>query len=81
MNRLEALAQLPDQAMNANGGIDFTANKTPLEVRNAGEGIKFKMDRAMLQQLRDAPDFRPVIISIRPMGDLRSFLLNTSPTY
>ena len=23
------------------GGIDFTANKTPLKIKNAGEGIKF----------------------------------------
>jgi hypothetical protein len=55
------------------GGIDF-AKKTPLEVQNAGEGIKFQMDPAMLQQLQNAPGFVPVIISIQPMTDLKEFL-------
>ena len=46
------------------GGIDFTANKTPLEIKNAGEGIKFHIDPAILQQLQNAPGFVPVIISV-----------------
>ena len=64
-----------DHAMaGENGGIDLTADKTPLEVRNSGEGIKFNIDPAMLEQLQNAPGFVPVIINIRPMTDLRQFL-------
>jgi hypothetical protein len=56
------------------GGIDFTANKTPLEIQNAGEGIEFHLDPAMLRQLQNAPGFVPVIISIQPLNNLREFL-------
>ena len=56
------------------GGVDFTANKTPLEIQNAGEGIKFNIDPAMLKQLQDAPGFMPVIISIQPLKSLPEFL-------
>ena len=56
------------------GGIDFTTNRTPLEVQNAGEGIKFHIDPAMLQQLQNAPGFVPVIINIQPMTNLTEFL-------
>ena len=72
------------------GGIDLTADKTPLEVKmdsrwslppnasvgggNDKEGIKFNIDPAMLQQLQNAPGFVPVIINIQPMTDLRMFL-------
>ena len=37
-------------------------------------GIKFHLDSAMLAQLQNAPGFVPVIISIRPMLDLKMFL-------
>jgi len=56
------------------GGIDFTANKTPLEIQHSGEGIKFHINPAMLAQLQNAPGFVPVIISIQPMINLRQFL-------
>jgi len=63
------------------GGIDLTADKTPLEVKmdsrlrgNDREGIKFNLDHAMLEQLQNAPGFVPVIINIQPMTDLRVFL-------
>ena len=56
------------------GGIDFTANKTPLEIKNTGDGIKFRIDPAMLQQFEDTPGFIPVIINIEPVIDLRRFL-------
>ncbi len=62
------------KALTNKGGIDFTATKTPLEVHNAGEGIKFQLDPAMLQQLQNAPGFVPVIINIEPMINLREFL-------
>ena len=66
-----------DQAQMAKkptGGIDFTANKTPLEIQNGGEGIKFHLDPDMLKQLQNAPGFVPVIISVEPLKDLPGFL-------
>ncbi len=61
------------------GGIDLTSDKA-LQVQDSGEAIKFNIDPAMLQQLRNAPGFVPVIINIQPMTDLRVFLgLNSEP--
>ena len=56
------------------GGIDFTAPKTPLEIQNAGEGIKFHIDPAQLAQLQNTPGFVPIIINIQPLTHLRKFL-------
>ncbi len=56
------------------GGIDFVLKKTLLEVQNAGDAIKFRIDPARLEQLRNAPGFSPIIINIQPMTDLRLFL-------
>ena len=57
------------------GGIDLTANKTPLEIQNAGNsGVQIKVSPAILQQLQNASGFTPVIINIQPMTDLRLFL-------
>ena len=63
-----------DQAIGTKGGIDLTAGKTPLEIQNSGSGIKFHMDPAMLQRLKDVPGFVPVIISVKPLVDLPGFL-------
>jgi len=64
-----------DQAqISANGGIDFTANKMPLEIQNAGAGIKVHLNAAMLHQLQNAPGFVPIIINVKPLTDLKSFL-------
>jgi diguanylate cyclase (GGDEF)-like protein len=64
-----------NKAMISNtGGIDLTAGKTPLEIQNSGEGIKFHLDPAQLAALRNAPGFTPVIISVQPMTDLKRFL-------
>jgi hypothetical protein len=56
------------------GGIDFTANRTPLEIRNGGGEIKFHLDPAMIRQLQNAPGFVPEIINIQPLKDLPGFL-------
>jgi len=56
------------------GGIDLTPANMHLQTQNAGEGIKFHMDSAMLKQLQNAPGFVPVIINIKPITDLRQFL-------
>ncbi len=61
------------QYADEKGGIDLTSDKA-LSVQNSGEGIKFHIDSAMLEQLRNAPGFVPVIISVEPMNDLRQFL-------
>ena len=63
----------PDKSMSSTGGIDLTSDKA-LSVQNNGESIKFHIDPAQLEQLRNAPGFVPVIISIQPMADLRQFL-------
>jgi tetratricopeptide (TPR) repeat protein len=64
-----------------NGGIDLIPANKVLQTRNAGEGIKFHLDSAMLKQLQNTPGFVPVIINIQPMNNLRAFLgLNDSPT-
>ena len=69
----------PDNAMK--GGIDLTPANMHLQTQNAGEGIKFYLDPAMLQQLQNAPGFVPVIISIQPLKSLPEFLgLNQSQT-
>ena len=64
------------------GGIDLTAGKIPLKIRTGASqdafgddsSIQFHFDPAMLQQLRDAPGFVPVIIDIQPINDLKGFL-------
>ncbi len=62
-----------DGAMAVKGGIDLTSDKA-LSVQNNGQGIKFHLDPAMLQQLQNAPGFVPVIINIQPLTNLRQFL-------
>ena len=59
---------------NGPGGIDLTPANKVLQSQNAGEGIKFHLDPAMLEQLRNAPGFVPVIINIQPLKNLREFL-------
>ena len=56
------------------GGVDLTPANMNLEIHNAGKGIKFHMNSAMLARLRNAPGFVPVIINIQPLVDLKSFL-------
>jgi len=76
----------PNQAMSGEkgdkavirGGIDFTANRTSVEIQHTGEGIKFHLNPTQLAQLQNTTGFIPVIINIQPMTDVRTFLgLNT----
>ena len=69
--------------LNRPGGIDFQSDKfkNVLQVQNNGDQIRFHIDRAMLQQLQNAPGFKPTIIKMQslPAGqagvaDLRMFL-------
>jgi len=59
--------------INDTGGIDFTSGKI-LSGHNVGNEIKFHLDPAMLEQLRNAPGFVPVIISVQPLKNLQEFL-------
>jgi len=63
-----------DSAMLEKGGIDLTPANMHLQTQNAGEGIRFHLDPAMLAQLRNAPGFVPVIINIQPLKSLQQFL-------
>jgi len=84
---LEKYKKVEDKAMKVQkGGIDFTANKVPLQIKTGSPtkafgddsvvngGIKFHLDAAQLAQLENATGFVPVIISVRPLTDLRAFL-------
>jgi hypothetical protein len=44
-------------SLNDKGGIDFNADKLNLQIQNAGEGIKFHLPPAMLEQLRNSAGF------------------------
>lgn len=57
-----------------NGGIDLAHANTYLQTKNAGQGIKFHLDPAMLAQLQKASGFTPVIINIQPLNSLPAFL-------
>jgi len=69
-----------DQAMimAKPGGIDFNSDKINLQIQNNVGGIKFHIDPAMLEQLKNTPGFVPVIINIQPMRDLKGFLEGVS---
>jgi len=74
--------------MGEKGGIDLTPAHMNLQTKmdsrfrgndkegngNDREGITFHLDPAQLAQLRNAPGFVPVIISVWPLSDLRQFL-------
>ena len=76
----EVLAEWGNAAMLNNvGGIDFSSERMNLEVKLASsnlenKGIKFHLDPDLLQQLRNASGFVPVIINIQPITNLRQFL-------
>lgn len=64
----------PAQSSFKRGGIDLTAGKTPLQILNAGQGIHFSLDPAMLARLQGAQGFEPVVVTIKPLEDLQKFL-------
>jgi len=74
----EMVAQTASAAMSVEssktGGIDLSNANRDLQTQDAGEGIEFHLDPAMLAQLQNAPGVVPVIINIQPLIDLRSFL-------
>jgi len=60
-----------DSAITNTGGIDFNSDKMNLNIQNGGNGIKFSIDPAQLEQIRNASGFTPVIINFQPMTDLQ----------
>jgi len=61
-------------AVPGNGGIDLTPARLHVETRDEGMSIRFHMDPAMLAHYQNAAGFEPVVRSIEPLGDLKSFL-------
>ena len=49
------------------GGIDLTREKMEMSVEGSTRDINFKFDSAMIQKLKNASGFTPVIVDIRPM--------------
>ena len=66
--------KISDKAMNAPGGIDLTSANMHLQTQNNNGEIKFHMDPAMLEQLKSATGFVPVIINVRPLSSVATFL-------
>ncbi len=55
------------------GGIDLTSDKA-LTVQNNGQGIKFHIDPAQLQAVKNAPGFTIDSITIHPLKSVFNFL-------
>ncbi len=67
----------PNKAQSNLGGIDLKSDRLNLELQNQGGAIAFKVTPEMLAQLRDAAGFEPVVLDMKPVGDvggLKSFL-------
>ncbi|MBF0479215.1 MAG: hypothetical protein HQL26_06995 [Candidatus Omnitrophica bacterium] len=56
------------------GGIDLNPVDKTLQIQSNGDVIKFNIDPAMLEQLKNASGFSPIIINITPLKDLKMFL-------
>jgi len=71
-------------ADNSIGGIDLTPSKLNLQTKVMNDtgmlvggdkvGIKFHLTPHMLQELKDAPGFTPMIINMHPLRDVKTFL-------
>jgi hypothetical protein len=61
------------------GGIDLTAQRFNLDIRNQGGDFKFDIDPAKWQDVT-IDGFNPVIINITPVADLPVFLSRTQHT-
>ncbi len=80
MEQSSGNAQTSKGYETAKGGIDFNSDKMNLQTLSEGKEIEFTMNPAILEQLKNAPGFTPVIIDIQPMTDLKIFLeLANSP--
>jgi len=60
-------------APDKTGGIDLKSDKINLQVQQ-GETVDFKVNRAMMAQLQDAPGFIPLVTKVQIGANLDSFL-------
>ena len=67
-------AMISHQMADREGGIDFRPGMMDLQEQNNVNMIKFHVDQAMLQQLKDATGLVPLITNIRMMDDIKTFL-------
>ena len=63
-----------DRGMLKKGGIDLTTDRMNLDIRASKEGIKFTFDPALMEQLKNASGFTPVVVTCEPQKDIRGFL-------
>ena len=72
----EAAQPQQDRAMTIEkkGGIDLTPANMNLQIESSGSLIKFHVDAAMFNELRNAPGFVPVINSFHPLTDMTILL-------
>jgi len=65
-----------DYAMTSRntGGIDLSSADASLQLQNAGQGIKFQFNPALLKELQNVPGFIPEIINIQPIRSLKIYL-------
>ena len=54
--------------------IDLTEANIGLQTQNSGNEIKLHMDQAIMEELKNARGFVPVIINIQPLKNLAEFL-------
>ena len=70
---------MPDEAMSGPGGIDLSADLVGLQVRHHDEdSAQLSFAPAAFQQLQHAAGLEPVIISVKPVTDLKGFFAGTS---
>ncbi|MBF0331663.1 MAG: hypothetical protein HQL17_06970 [Candidatus Omnitrophica bacterium] len=66
---------LSDKAMQAPGGIDLNPAAMGLDIKSSsGAGISFNIDPGLLEKLKLADGFVPVIINVQPLINLNKFL-------
>ncbi len=74
LSKTNARSAMATPALKDTGGIDLTKTNMYLQTKDENGKISFHLDPAMMEALKNAPGFVPVIISIEPMKDLELFL-------
>ncbi len=74
--RWDETARVPqvDAAMTPTGGIDLNPVDNKLDVQGSREAVRFNIDPEQLEKYRSTPGFIPVILNVRSLNDLPSFL-------
>ena len=61
------------------GGIDLSAQRTKFLIQHQGDDIQFNIDPALLEQVKNASGFVPVIIKMQPLYNVSAFLGMAQP--